>query len=85
MSREFPVKRVLSNWTDQGCGESQNQRDSLVILTFWTYNLTILVFLVQSDPIIMDECEDRGVLDTLQELLNLFQGKQALGWSRIRC
>jgi len=47
------------------------------MLAFWTYNLTILVFLIQTDPVIMEECDDRALLEMLQELLNLFQGKPA--------
>jgi hypothetical protein len=45
------------------------------MLAFWTYNLTILVFLVQNDSLVMEECEDRALLEMLQELLNLFQSK----------
>lgn len=54
----------------------QSGADSLPILAFWTYNITILIYLIQSDTVMSDVCEDRDLLRMLREILNSMQGKR---------
>jgi hypothetical protein len=53
----------------------QSGADSLPILAFWTYNITILIHLIQSDPGLLSVCEQRGLLEMLREMLNSMQGE----------
>jgi hypothetical protein len=45
------------------------------MLAFWTYNITILIHLIQSDPGLLSVCEQRGLLEMLREMLNSMQGE----------
>lgn len=54
----------------------QSGADSLPILAFWTYNITILIHLIQSDPGLLSVCEQRRLLEMLREMLNSMQGEE---------
>lgn len=54
----------------------QSQADSLPVLAFWTYNVTILIHLIQSDGMILEVCQRTDLLQMFREMLNAMQGER---------
>ncbi len=55
--------------------DEQKQAGNLAYLAFWLYNTTILLHLVQSDPVMLDVCEELGLCVEVEETLNRIAGK----------
>jgi hypothetical protein len=66
-----PVSACRTDWLYT----PQSQAATLPTLAFWTYNTTILIYLLQSDQGIKNVCEDNGTLTFLRDTLDSLQGE----------